>query len=210
MQIILTRHGQVEGIDPPRFRGRMELELTSVGRQQAVALAKAVSRQFKPDVVVTSPRKRCQATGAEVAQECGIRTQVQEGFDDFDYGQWQWKTHAEVEAEFPAESERWQRAPQWMQFPEGESLQAVALRTTDALRALFVRHKAQTVVLVAHDSVNRVILTQALDLPLSAYWRIQQEPCCINLMTFDGEMQMRVLRLNDVAHLHDLNRASRE
>ncbi|MBW8067807.1 MAG: histidine phosphatase family protein [Ferrovum sp.] len=206
MQIILTRHGQVEGIDPPRFRGRMELELTPVGRQQAAALARAVASQFQPDAVVTSPRKRCQATGAEVARVCGVSTQVHEGFDDFDYGQWQWKTHAEVGAEFPAELERWQRAPQWMQFPEGESLQAVALRTTDALRALFARHKGQTVVLVAHDSVNRVILMQALDLPLSAYWRIQQEPCCINLLTFDATMQMRVLRLNDAAHLHALNR----
>jgi Histidine phosphatase superfamily (branch 1) len=38
----------------------------------------------------------------------------------------------------------------------------------------------ETVVAVAHDSVNRALLMQLLDQPLSSYWRVAQAPCCVN------------------------------
>lgn len=203
MQIVLTRHGQVEGIDPPRFRGRMELELTEAGRRQAKALGSAIARQFKPDAVLTSPLKRCRETGAEIAQACALPSSVLPGIDDFDYGQWQWKTHAQAQAEHPHEFALWKKAPQWMRFPGGESLQDVAARTADALRGLWSEYRDGTVVLVAHDSVNRVILLHALDLPLSAYWRIEQEPCCINELFVGDDGVAKVMRLNDVTHLRE-------
>lgn len=203
MQIVLTRHGQVEGIDPPRFRGRMELELTDLGRRQAWALAGAIARQFKPDIVLTSPLKRCRDTGAAIAEACGIaRPGVIAGFDDVDYGTWQWMTHADAASAFPRDYARWKHAPQWMRFPSGESLQDVAARTADALRDLWRLGRDKTAVLVGHDSVNKVALLQALDLPLSAYWRIEQEPCCINELFLDDAGGLRVMRLNDITHLH--------
>src|SRR5215469_5664326 len=36
-RIILVRHGHVEGIDPPRFRGREDLALTERGKAEAFA-----------------------------------------------------------------------------------------------------------------------------------------------------------------------------
>jgi probable phosphoglycerate mutase len=204
MHIILTRHGEVEGISPPRFRGRMELALTDLGRRQATALGSAVAAQFKPIAVYTSPMQRCRDTGAAIATACGAPAQVQPGIDDFDYGAWQWKTHDEARAAFPRQFALWKQAPQWMRFPAGESLQAVALRTAEALRELLTRHADDTLVLVAHDSVNRVLLLQALDLPLSGYWRIEQSPCCINLLDIHAEGRVSVQRINDTAHLHGL------
>jgi hypothetical protein len=34
-RILMVRHGHVEGIEPPRFRGRRELPLTELGQRQA-------------------------------------------------------------------------------------------------------------------------------------------------------------------------------
>ncbi len=110
-------------------------------------------------------------------------------------------SHAQAQAEHLRAYELWKRSPQWMRFPGGESLQDVALRTTDALRSLWSQHHDGTVVLVAHDSVNRVVLLHALDLPLSAYWRIEQEPCCINELFVDVDGTVKLLRLNDASHL---------
>ena len=204
MRIILSRHGQVEGIDPPRFRGRMELVLTDLGRHQATALGAAVATQFKSAAIYTSPMQRCRDTGASIAQACGVPAQVQPGIDDFDYGEWQWKTHEEARTQFPRDFALWKQTPQWMSFPGGESLQAVALRTADALRQLLTRHAHDTVVLVAHDSVNRVILLQALDLPLSAYWRIEQSPCCINELELSAGGHVSIARINDTSHLRSV------
>ncbi len=42
--------------------------------------------------------------------------------------------------------------------------------------------------LAGHDSINRVILLQALGLPLSRYWSLRQHPCCVNRFDPDGVM----------------------
>jgi probable phosphoglycerate mutase len=54
--------------------------------------------------------------------------------------------------------------------------------------------------MVGHDSVNRAILMQFLDQPLSAYWRLIQDPCTLNEVDVDGD-DIRVQRINDTSHL---------
>ncbi|OIQ70184.1 phosphoserine phosphatase 1 [mine drainage metagenome] len=201
MHILLTRHGDVEGIHPERFRGRVELELTALGRRQAQAAAQRIASEFTPQAVYTSPMGRCRETASEIAAACGLSAQVLPGLDDLDYGDWQWKTHEEVQASQPQAYALWKSAPQWVRFPGGESLQDLALRVADGLRGLLHRHADHTVVLVGHDSVNRALLLQALDLPLSAYWRIQQKPCCLNRVEITPQGGVSLHLVNDVAHL---------
>jgi Histidine phosphatase superfamily (branch 1) len=54
-KIILTRHGDVEGIKPERFRGRTELPLTELGQAQAKAVAARIAKTWNPAKVYTSP-----------------------------------------------------------------------------------------------------------------------------------------------------------
>jgi Fructose-2,6-bisphosphatase len=204
MRVILTRHGEVEGIEPPRFRGRMDLVLTERGRRQAQALAKTLAAQYRPAAICTSPMTRCRDTGAVIGAACGMSACVQPGIDDIDYGQWQWKSHEETRTQFPDDFALWKDAPQWMRFPGGESLQDVASRTADAFRELLQRYANDTIVIVAHDSINRVILLQALDLPLSRYWHIEQGPCCINLLDLRTDGRVGVHSVNETAHLAGL------
>jgi probable phosphoglycerate mutase len=55
-------------------------------------------------------------------------------------------------------------------------------------------------VLVGHDSVNRALLLELLEQPLSAYWRLAQEPCCINEIDVN-EAGTRVRSINETQHL---------
>ena len=87
-----------------------------------------------------------------------------------------------------------------MRFPKGESLQDLVGRTADALRAVLVRHPDDTVVMVGHDSVNRALLLQLLDQPLAAYWKVAQDPCCLNEIVIVGN-NVQVMRVNDTSHL---------
>jgi probable phosphoglycerate mutase len=119
---------------------------------------------------------------------------------DIDYGAWQMRSHAEVEAEAPEAFRRWKNAPQRVRFPDGESLQDLVARTGDVLRLVLERHASDTVVMVGHDSVNRAILLQFLDQPLSAYWRVAQSPCALNEIDVEGET-IAVQRINDTGHL---------
>ena len=199
-KLLVTRHGLVEGIKPARFRGRAELALTPAGLAQAAALAQRIARQWKPVAIYTSGLQRCVVTGAKIGEAVGVKAVVLDGLMDLDYGAWQMRAQDEVKAEAPEAFRLWLEAPHLMRFPNGESLQDLVARTSDALRAVLARHPGQTVVMVGHDSVNRALLLQLLDQPLSAYWKLAQDPCCLNEVEVDGATIV-VRRINDTSHL---------
>lgn len=199
-KILLTRHGHVDGIFPERFRGRAELALTKKGVAEAEALAARIARAWKPAVVYTSALQRCVVTGTIIANLCGAKAVPLEGLMDIDYGAWQMRTHEEIKAEAPKAYRLWRASPQRVRFPDGESLQDLVARTADVMRLVLERHPTDTVVMVAHDSVNRAILMQFLDQPLSAHWRLIQDPCTLNEIDVDGD-EIRVQRINDTSHL---------
>lgn len=203
-KILLTRHGHVEGIHPVRFRGRAELPLTDHGLAQADALARRIAAHWKPVAVYTSPLQRCVVTGGKIATACGIAASVHEGIGDIDYGAWQMRTHDEVKAETPEAYRLWREAPHLVRFPGGESLQDVVARTSDALRLVLARHPNDTVVLVGHDSVNRALLLQLIDQPLSAYWLLSQDPATLNELEVSAVGDVRVACINDTSHLDAL------
>ena len=193
--ILLVRHGHVEGINPERFRGREDIELTELGRQQARSAAAFIVSRWKPVAIYTSPLRRCIETGHEIASACAIAAHALDGLNDVHYGRWQWKTHAEVEAQWPELLKRWLTAPHLSRFPDGESLQDVQSRLADVLRMLLERHPRETIVLVGHYSGIRVLLLQALNEPLSAYWRLTHDPGGVSELEL-AEDGIRAVRVN--------------
>lgn len=200
MRVVLVRHGHVPGIEPERFRGGANLQLTKTGLQEAQLTAHRIAQQWQPVMVYTSPRQRCIDTGRFIADRCGVQDRVLDDIYDLDYGDWTEKTHDEIRAAYPTQYRRWRTQPQLVKFPRGNSLQEVAARVADALRFVVQTHSDSTVVLVGHDSGNRTLMLHALGLPLSAYWQLKQTPCGISEFLV-GEDGIHVLRMNETAHL---------
>ena len=199
-KILLTRHGHVEGIKPERFRGREPLDLTARGKREAAAVAERIAGAWRPSAIYTSPLSRCVETGAAIAKACGIAAEICGDLIDIDYGAWQFQTFEDARKHDPVLFAAWFATPQLVRFPHGETLQDLAARSANALRFVLSRHANDTIVLVGHDSVNRALLTQCLDLPLSAYWRIGQAPCCLNEIDIEGG-KICIVRMNETRHL---------
>lgn len=199
-KIILTRHGHVEWIAPERFRGRADLPLTGQGIEEARATSRRISATWRVGAVYTSPMSRSLRTGQIIAEPLGLDVQALDSLNDIHYGEWQGLTPDEARARWPEEVELWYRRPDLVQVPGGESLQDVLARTAQALRVVVDRHPEETVVLVGHDSVNRVILLHALELPLSRYWGLTQAPCAINHIDAARDC-LFVRSLNETCHL---------
>ncbi|HWJ70603.1 MAG TPA: histidine phosphatase family protein [Sphingobium sp.] len=209
MKLILVRHGHVEGLKPERFRGRKDVPLTDLGKVQVDATADRIVAEWRVDAVYTSPMGRSADTARAIADRHGLTPQPLPELLDFDYGAWNWLTHDEVRQRAAPLYDLWFSAPQLVRIPGGDTLQALVLRTADALRLTLDTHPDQTVVAVGHDSVNRAMLLQLLDLPLSGYWRIRQDPCCINEIDIDididADTRIVVRRLNECWHLFTTN-----
>ncbi len=179
-RIILVRHGHVEGISPERFRGRRDIDLSELGNRQAHATARRIAADWHATALYTSPLRRCLQTAGAIGAACGLAATVLEDLNDMHYGRWEWRTYEEVRAQSPELFECWFAAPQLVRFPDGESLQELLARAANVLRLVRERHADETVVIVGHSSGNRALLLQTLDQPLSAYWRLGQDPCSVS------------------------------
>ena len=87
-----------------------------------------------------------------------------------------------------------------MQIPGGESLPAVRVRAFTALQEIIAHHPDETIVVVAHTVVNRLLLCAVLGLDNSRFWRLRQETAAINVFEWDG-VDFTLVSLNDTCHL---------
>jgi len=179
------------------------LPLTERGKAEALAVARRIAGKWHPAFVYTSPLSRCVLTGAAIANACKIQSASIEELNDIDYGKWMMRTYAEMQVSEPELYASWFATPHLVRFPGGDSLQELASRTADALRFVLELHADQTVVMVGHDSVNRALLAQLADLPLSSYWILTQDPCCINEIDIAAN-RIQIRSINETSHLGGL------
>lgn len=198
--LVLVRHGHVEGIHPERFRGQIDLPLTPLGHEQAATTAKFIGANWRAGAVYTSPLARCRDTGAAIAATQGLSIEPLQELIDINYGKWQGRERTEVQKNEPELFHAWMTQPQLTVVEGADSLQDVQARLLKALWRMRQAHPGETVVAVGHDSTNRVFLTLALDVPLSRYWHLQQDPCAINILRFE-ESGCRVVAINQTSHL---------
>lgn len=198
--LILVRHGHVQGIHPERFRGRIDLPLTDLGRKQAEATADFIASQWPAFTIYCSPLSRCVDTAEAIAHKRDIVVHPIPELFDIEYGSWQGRERDEVKEAHPELFKCWMEQPQFTAIDGAETLQDVQARMARALNIMRKAHPGETVIAVGHDSTNRVFLTLALDLPLSRYWHLQQDPCAINVLRFDID-GCRVISVNQTSHL---------
>ena len=67
---------------------------------------------------------------------------------------------------------------------------------------LGARHEGQTVVLVGHTVINRIILLSVLGLGNDHFWRLRQDTCAINVFEVEGGV-FTLVSLNDTCHLRE-------
>lgn len=206
-RFLLVRHGRTEWNRVERFRGRADVPLDEVGVAQAEATAARVAGEWQPAAIYASPLSRALRTAQAIAARLGLDVQPEPALIDIDYGEWQGRTPEEVRQRWPSELEAWVHAPQRARIPGGESLSEVRQRAVQVVKRLAEQHADQTVVLVAHTVVNRLVLLAVLGLGNDRFWRLRQEPCALNVFeTEKGDFTL--VSLNDACHLRTFDRGS--
>ncbi len=200
-RFILIRHGQTvwhsDGIE--RAEGRAEVDLDEIGVRQARATAARLN-PWEISAIYSSPLKRALNTASIMAARRGSTAQPEPGLIDIDYGKWQGMTHQEAQADDPNLYGLWLKRPQLVTFPGGEGLADVRKRVVSAVEALTPKHDGQTVVLVSHKVVIKVLLCHFLGLDDTHFWRFQQGFCTVNVVEVDGSSAV-VHLINDACHL---------
>ncbi len=85
--------------------------------------------------------------------------------------------------------------------PGAETLGDVEARAWPVLERGVARLGADdTLLIVAHDAVNRVLLCRVLGLPLARVWKFRQSPAALNVLAGPTLDTLQVVRLNDSEH----------
>jgi broad specificity phosphatase PhoE len=99
-------------------------------------------------------------------------------------GRWEGLTFDEIRAREPELCDRWLADPFAMGFPEGESLADLRARAVPALRGVIERHAGRRIAVIAHGGTNRVLLADALGLPLGNIFRLAQDYAAWSLIEY--------------------------
>jgi len=203
-RIVIIRHGQTawnEG-EGERFRGRAKLDLDEKGARQAESTATRIA-QWEIAAIYSSPLKRALDTAKILADPLKLYPQLLEGLIDIDYGKWQGLSLKEAAADNNQLYELWLKSPQLVTFPQGESLEQVKRRVVATVETLVPRHQGQTIVLVSHKVVCKVLFCNLLGLDISHFWKVQQDPCAISIVEM-WNTSLVITVLNDTCHLKGL------
>lgn len=201
MKIILARHGETPWNAEGRYQGQEDIALSPVGEAQARALGERLS-DVRIDRAVASPLARAKRT-AELAlgEERAAKLTTDPGLMEIAHGTWEGLLASEIRERDGERLQAWRDTPHEVLMPEGESLQHVFDRAWPALvRASEGLGKDDTLLVVAHDAVNRVILCHVLGIPLARLWTFRQAPTTLNLLEGPDPDRLEVVRLNDCAH----------
>jgi broad specificity phosphatase PhoE len=144
-EAVLVRHAETDWSRDGRHTGRSDIPLTERGRAAARALAPRLRRSF--ELVLVSPSLRAR----ETCELCGLgeRAEVREDLFEWDYGEYEGLTTAQIQ----------ERRPGWSLWrdgcPGGESASAVGARADRVIAELGAVEGAAAV--FSHGHMLRVL-----------------------------------------------------
>lgn len=200
MKILLARHGETPWNAAGRYQGQADIPLSPVGEAQARALGERL-REVPVTRAVASPLGRARQTAEFALGERRAMLSTDPGLMEIAHGTWEGLLASEIGERDPERLRAWRDTPHEVLMPEGESLQHVFDRAWPALaRAADGLGDDDTLLVVAHDAVNRVLLCHVLGIPLARLWTFRQAPTTLNLLEGLTVDRLEVVRLNDCSH----------
>jgi alpha-ribazole phosphatase len=194
MNVYLVRHGETQWVAEDRFTGISDIELTGTGQMQAARVAKYL-HAVPITAIYSSPLKRCRTT-AQIINTQHLSIQVDDRLREINYGVWEGMQREDIKRQYAQEFSDWGRDPAHLAPARGETGVAVLERVSACWRELQERHGQETIVIVAHKTVNRILLCWLLGISIQDYRRrIGQDACGINIIQL-GEYGPLVQKMN--------------
>jgi alpha-ribazole phosphatase/probable phosphoglycerate mutase len=174
----LLRHGEAAGMAGRccgRFDAPLSLEGTGQAKRAAAQLVREpISRMY------SSYLERAFKTAQIVAEPHGLEVERVDDLAEMHFGDLEGLTYEEAEKRFPDVYRSWMTRPMETQFPNGENFQQMRTRVLRAFDSIVRRHPGETIGIVAHAGVNRIVLCKEMSIPEDEMFQIAQPHCAIN------------------------------
>ena len=205
MFLYLIRHGETEFNASGRIQGQSDSPLSDIGCRQCELVTQALSR-VPLDAVYTSPLRRALDSARCLAAPRALEPVIDPQLMEINAGIFQGLDWDEIELRYPAEARLWKNHDPDFRIPQGETRRDVMTRARfafDAIRKAGHRHVA----VVAHGGLLSAALKSLLEVPAHLN-PFELNNCAISRVSWGKTVKL--LTLNETAHLGDLHRAGGE
>lgn len=188
-RIYLFRHGDVSYVDDHgnRVADPAVVPLTDWGREQAALTGKALAK-IPFDRAVSSSFPRSMETAQLILEGRGVEVEPLEHFVEF-RGDPAFR-NAVTDLNDIAYSFRDAHKP-GARYNGGDSFEEVNARVCGALENLIAEPEWETLALVAHGGINRLVIGWALGTGLATFSALDQNTACVNVIDFDEHPETR-------------------
>lgn len=202
-RIYLLRHGETEWNSAGnRYCGITDIALNETGRRQARLAGEALASSGIT-AVYCSPLQRSRDTASIIGGLLALEPVADERLYELNFGSWEGLTRSEIEA---ADAEGWKA---WLRNTDtaraggtGDTGAEVAGRYRSFIQEQ-TRKRAgeETLLIVGHNTANRLFIADSLGLPLEKYRSLMQSNCGISALDVHGPEDRVWMQINETAHL---------
>jgi alpha-ribazole phosphatase len=192
-RIYLVRHGDIDQGRNKRYIGQSDIKLSSLGLEQADFLKQSF-KVIPLNNIYCSDLSRARQTAEIIAAPHAIVPTTLAELRELNMGEWEGKLFSEIKSNYPKEfRERGEDIANYAS-PKGESFLDCSQRVIPIFER-FSQSDENTILIVGHAGMNRVILCHILGLPLDNVFRLEQNYGCVNLIYCQGS-EYRLKYLN--------------
>ena len=206
-RLVLVRHGVTDWNREGRFQGHLDPPLSDSGRHEATLAARriAVDPALRPARVTSSSLARALQTASIIAEAAGVTVEPDPRLIEIGQGDWEGRTHTELEASDPERYRAWRDASGIRQPPGGESIEAATERVAAAI-AEVTGGSGWPVCLVSHGGTLRILAHALLGFGGADGSRaLDVDNASISVLGWSGTT-WRLERWNDTRHLLGIER----
>ena len=161
VKVCFMRHGQTDWNVKSIMQGQTETDLNETGKKQANEKKKAID-EFNPDVIISSPLKRCLNT-VKIAVGDKYKIITDDRLKERYYGEIEGMHIDEIKEKHPdLKSFTKNGLPYLMECPGGETYEEVYARTEEVIREVTEKYKGKKVLIISHgdplDMAEAVIM----------------------------------------------------
>jgi broad specificity phosphatase PhoE len=200
--MLLARHGATSAnlSRPYILQGQgVDLPLDPLGVEQAEALANCLAKE-QIQAVYSSPLQRARDTAERAGRHHRLTPVIVPEITEANAGLWEGKSWDEICRDWPEQRQKHDEDPAANGYPQGETFVDVRDRVVPVLESLAARHRGETILVVAHNVVNRAALAHWLGLPIRYSRKLPQHNAAFNVLVFE-EPKTRVHTINVNKHL---------
>lgn len=164
---LIIRHGYSKSNEHGYFTGQTDVQLSTLGIEQANQTARYLYENFKIDLLYSSPLQRAFNTALPISNLFNLPILIENDLKEINGGDWEEKTPEQILELYKDDYTLWLNNIGIARCTTGECMEEVQFRASNALKKLASEHDGKTIAITTHAGVIRALQCLWQKLPLT-------------------------------------------